>query len=350
MCLSICSDGSILKRYRNHTYTPILVRLLNLPPHLRTTATGVLMWAELPPGVANFKSIYRYLIGRIKDTLDPELGDLDRQTFNPVMEGGMLVYDAHAESHVTIQIAFTRFIEDTRGLHHVLCSKQCPALIGACPFCTLRGFTVHKKTVYPGAVTHLPQGHRLRREFQEEFKACDDIQLLATARHRRMTTAVAYAQGQACENDEIGEEESAFKAIPPFNEDWALGPDFDVLKVTMVDMAHALNNFILDMYRMIGNSGNMQLTPKRWERERAMGRFTSLPMVDRYVYACFVVPGHTHSTSLTPLVVPASPSMDIYDQWSRTRPVVVHCTLYCVLDTPIACHTTTGRPWPLVVL
>ena len=99
MCLSICSDGSILKRYRNHTYTPILVRLLNLPPHLRTTATGVLMWAELPPGVANFKSIYRYLIGRIKDTLDPELGDLDRQTFNPVMEGGMLVYDAHAESH-----------------------------------------------------------------------------------------------------------------------------------------------------------------------------------------------------------------------------------------------------------
>ena len=328
MCLSVCSDGSILKRYRNHTYTPILVRLLNLPPHLRTTATGVLMWAELPPGVANFKSIYRYLIGRLKDNLDPDLGDLDRQTFNPVIEGGMQVYDAHAESTVTIQVALTRFIEDTRGLHHVLCSKQCPAHVGACPFCTLRGFTAHKKTVYPGAITHLPMGHSLRREFQEEFKARDDIKLLATERHRRMTTATAYAQGQACEEGSLAEEESAFKAISPFNEDWALGPDFDVLKVTMVDMAHALNNFILDMYRMIGNSGNMQLTPKRWARECAIGRFTSLHMEDRYVHARFVVP-----ISLT--LRPSYPrctciSIDI-------------CTTNGLVERPMVVIATNGR-------
>lgn len=270
------------------------------------------MWAELPPGISNFKSIFRHLIGSLKDVLDPTIGEIDRQTFNPILEGGMLVHDAHLDREVVIQLAITRLIEDTRGLHHVLACKQSPAHVGACPFCDIHGFPAHNKTVYPGAVTNLPMGHRLRRAFQDEFKAYDEIKLLGTERSRAMTTTRAVQHGRACQEELVGEEESPFKEVPPLNEAWALGEDFDVIKVTMADMAHSMNNCITDMYKMIGNHGNMKLTPARWEAERSKGRFTRLRFDNRYTYTCMLVYSCLPSIHVCPHAL-----CTVHDHWSN---------------------------------
>ena len=51
MCLSVCTDGSVLKRYRNDSYVPFIVRILNLPPYVRTKSSALVLWAMLPPKV-----------------------------------------------------------------------------------------------------------------------------------------------------------------------------------------------------------------------------------------------------------------------------------------------------------
>ena len=51
MCLSVCTDGSVLKRYRNDSYVPFIVRILNLPPYVLTKSSALVLWAMLPPKV-----------------------------------------------------------------------------------------------------------------------------------------------------------------------------------------------------------------------------------------------------------------------------------------------------------
>lgn len=51
ICMSVCTDGSVLKRYRNDSYTPFLVRILNLPPYVRTKSSALILWAMVPPKV-----------------------------------------------------------------------------------------------------------------------------------------------------------------------------------------------------------------------------------------------------------------------------------------------------------
>jgi len=83
----------------DRSYTPVIVRLLNLPPRLRTSAAGLFMWAHLPPGVELTEAM-RFLLRK----------ELD------LFQTGLDVYDAYQETNRSVSVQVTRILEDGRYL------------------------------------------------------------------------------------------------------------------------------------------------------------------------------------------------------------------------------------------
>ena len=97
----------------------------------------------LPPKVKN----YQVLNGAVLEHL------ADRGVFS-----GIGVEDHLDPNDVVkrqVKIAINRIVEDSKGLPNPTCCKTCPAAVGTCPFCKIRGVTVFKRPCYIGAVTHL---------------------------------------------------------------------------------------------------------------------------------------------------------------------------------------------------
>ena len=47
--LAFSSDGTVLQKWKQLSFTPCVVQLLSLPPHLRQSSLGYLLLALLPP-------------------------------------------------------------------------------------------------------------------------------------------------------------------------------------------------------------------------------------------------------------------------------------------------------------
>lgn len=218
--------------------------------------------------------------------MDTSLGSVDREQFPAVLPGGVTARDAHNGLDVVLQVALPRWVEDTRGLHHPLCSKQAPAKVGMCPFCHVQGITrVHTSTVYPSAVTYLPREHTMRADFRREFSSHYQIKSLAapSSRPRSMTVQRAISDAEAVMIWNESEEDYAFKNVPVLNDPGALGPTFDSITATVADPAHGLSNFTKDMYNLIGNHGAMAMSTTRLARERSkLGRpWSNITVVNR---------------------------------------------------------------------
>lgn len=131
--LAMSSDAAVMQTWKQTSWTPVVAQMLKLPPHLRTTFHGYLLLGMFPPS----------------DAL------LDYMEMNECFSG-FPSENAAAAGDVTDQrLAFSHFVEDTKGLQKWLLCKQCPVFVGMCPLCTIQGFSHCRKTVYIGAVTHL---------------------------------------------------------------------------------------------------------------------------------------------------------------------------------------------------
>ena len=49
--LAFSSDGTVLQKWKERSFTPCVGQFLSLPPHLRQTSMGYMLLAVLPPKV-----------------------------------------------------------------------------------------------------------------------------------------------------------------------------------------------------------------------------------------------------------------------------------------------------------
>lgn len=216
---------------------------------------------------------------------------------------GFDVYDADTRCDRRMHIQVDRQVEDVRGLHHGMNCKQAPALVGACPFCTVPGVIAHKTTGYPTFVCLLPVRDALRAACKHQFKDHPDLSDWHEATPpQKMTTARALASGQRVQSGESKEKDEAYKGIcriynicdfenasPHFAEIFSVlcaGPDvftdnipeYDKCRRVAADMAHAVLNFAKDLFGLVANNGHMALKASKLDREHNNGRFHDIPM------------------------------------------------------------------------
>jgi hypothetical protein len=139
VALLVCSDSAAFTKRKS--LTPITATVLNLPPRMHTLFGAVLLLAVFPPQIVDFHSLMSHVLKMYADCL------IGSRTCGR----GFEVHDAsqNATVHVLLNIACD--VEDSRGLTNALACKQAPALVGACPFCELRGFRCYGQSqYYPG--------------------------------------------------------------------------------------------------------------------------------------------------------------------------------------------------------
>ena len=103
---------------------------------------GFLLLGMFPPKVKNYKVLYLALLEHLEKSK---------------LFSGFTVED-HAEEKIqerTINAGICRVVEDSRGLPNPTCCKSCPARVGTCPCCTIRGTKVFDRPCYIGAITYL---------------------------------------------------------------------------------------------------------------------------------------------------------------------------------------------------
>ena len=138
------------------SFTPCMGQLLSYPPHQRQTFSGYLLLGVLPPKVQNYNVLYGAVLKHIRSTGLPV--DTFKQEY---CEKVSPLCSFRAEDHactppqlVTKHIVINSVLEDTRGLPNPTCSKQSPAVHGACCKCDVCGVYDKNRgtTTYIGAV------------------------------------------------------------------------------------------------------------------------------------------------------------------------------------------------------
>lgn len=97
MCFSITCDASVLQKSMNVSWTPIILRCLNLVPHVRDTAGAMFLWAHFP-----------------KDFTVAEVLTFLLKTNKSVFEEGIQVFDSNLGGQRNILVKITRILEDYR--------------------------------------------------------------------------------------------------------------------------------------------------------------------------------------------------------------------------------------------
>lgn len=99
----------------------------------------------LPPKVKNHQVLYQAILDHLEE--------------NGSAFSGFTVEDAYLKGEASmeriIKLFIDRIVEDTKGLPNPTCCSVCPAKVGMCPFCEVRGVKVNKRPCYIGAITHL---------------------------------------------------------------------------------------------------------------------------------------------------------------------------------------------------
>ena len=246
MCFSITCDGATLQKTRNISWTPVILRLLNLPPHVRTTAGGMFLWAHLPHDIVIDKAL-SYML----KTVEHAWHNAD----------GFEVYDAHTQSLRKIHIRLTRVIEDYAGMPNVIGNFKQPAVKGACPVCRTKGVNPNPHThtsYYPCAVRYLPPDDPVRLQFVAEFDRVPKLKRLAGLDKPNVMSR-RYALTEARKN--VEDKEKGWKKVPAV----ALR-DNDFVSMCLPDPAHALSHFVKDMHLLLGGEFDKKNDKKRKER------------------------------------------------------------------------------------
>jgi hypothetical protein len=219
------NDGVEVRK--NVTYTPVTMKMLNMPGDMRGALGTMLFVALFPPKVKNYNAMMRPIVDMLIDLEPRGVG----------ITVGQLV----------MHVALAWILNDTRGVPSCCCGKQPPAFCGSCVRCVVQGQKHHTATILPGAVRTLPMGHPLRAEYAEEFQEYDPIACLASLpRCRKRTHASILASGRRA-RDGADEKTEAFKGVPEFARLWY----HDIAKHTIYDLAHALANMVKDSIKFM---------------------------------------------------------------------------------------------------
>jgi len=207
MCLSLTADAAVIETFRSRSYTPVIVRLLNLPPHIRVTAAGLFLWAEVPPNT-NKTEVLESLLQQNK-TLFTE---------------GIEIYDGHQSTNRVITIKIARIVEDARGIQEQVGCFQNNSTIGGCPFCDIKGVSLANSVYHFGSgiqfTSRNTEDHALRLEFSDHFRDATNTEV--TNVHKlscslRKTSDVL-PEARRCENDVKSNEKKYFwKFESPYN-------------------------------------------------------------------------------------------------------------------------------------
>jgi hypothetical protein len=309
--LAFSSDATVLQTWKERSFTPCVVQLLSLPPHLRQTSLGYLLLAVLPPKVRDYKVLYGAMLQyqRTKG-LFPEIeGKADPCTDSVPCSPQVEVND-HAEDVAVTRMVrgcINHILEDSRGLCKPICCKSAPAENGMCPFCKVVSVRCknNKSAAYVCAITHLSLKASskeatiaLREQFYEEHNSNDAV-LNRTSKidnstgerinkkPMNMQTSAAIAAGRDVEEairrfnnrsmskkrlEEIIKEKP-FKGVGAFSE--FFGEEWDMIKRIAIDPAHELHNLVKDLLALMQSASSMDFKPKRLAEEQKMHRFSN---------------------------------------------------------------------------
>jgi hypothetical protein len=246
-----CQVNDGVEVRKNVSYTPVTLKLLNLPGDMRGALGTMLFVALFPPKVKNYNAMMRPIVDMFVD-LEPR-------------GRGIAVGDQ------AIHVALAWILNDTRGVPTCCCGKQAPALCGACVRCVVQGQTHHTAVTLPGAVRTLPMDHVLREEYAEEFKEYEPIAVLASlprCRKRTHSSIIASGKRVLAGAEEKGE---AFKGVSEWCRLWY----HDIAKHTIYDLAHALANMVKDSIKyMMVQAQHAMLNPGRFSVPNS-GHFSS---------------------------------------------------------------------------
>ena len=172
----MCFDEVAISRWPTKNICPVLLSIYNCPPWIRNLMTMLLMVAILP---TNCKNVQMYLEPAVEMFAALKPGGDGFPVISP-LTGQVETWYA--------MIALT--INDMRGISKGNCQMQAPSKVNACNCCAVRGFhlSCYKTTMYPSAVTFLPSGHRLRREYRRTFSKCPTLRKMADVTQPRFFT------------------------------------------------------------------------------------------------------------------------------------------------------------------
>lgn len=153
ICLSVTCDGAVLYKWKDRSWCPILVRILNLPPESRHN--NLFLWACM----------------RKESSLHDVLECLLTENEHLFTAG----FQVEGVGHMKLRIA--RIMEDGRGLQGQLGCSQSGAYTGGCPWCDIKGVRCHNRMVYPGAMRMLPVDHSEREKWRQEFSKVKSLYL-----------------------------------------------------------------------------------------------------------------------------------------------------------------------------
>lgn len=135
--LAICCDAT---EFQKDSWTPVIVKILNLHPEIRINKDAMITLAVLP--------------GKIQKRGTRDMGRVDVDSvkhFYKMMDfvllknehmfadTGFEVYDAHLGQLRRIYLKIVITIEDGKGCPRVVGCKSDNAYNGACPFCNITG-------------------------------------------------------------------------------------------------------------------------------------------------------------------------------------------------------------------
>jgi hypothetical protein len=101
----------------NVSYTPVTLKILNLPAGMRGALGTLLFVALFPPKVKNYNAMMRPIVDMLLD----------------LAPGGDGITVREKVSHIVL----AWILNDTRGVPDCCCGKQPPAFVGSCVRCVM---------------------------------------------------------------------------------------------------------------------------------------------------------------------------------------------------------------------
>lgn len=152
IALALCGDGVNPFRKSAHSVWPLLLSVLNFPPHLRTDLDHLILVGIIPgPRAPKNMNLYLGLVAAEVVTY----GEL-----------GVWTWDAFAQEDFRMRFEFQRLIADYRGVAKMLCVKGAGAKRG-CTECCAVGTKPHgEATQYGGYRCCLPADHPWRTDLE----------------------------------------------------------------------------------------------------------------------------------------------------------------------------------------
>ena len=270
--LALSFDGVEVEK--NVSYTPVVAKVLNLPPTLRGQLGMLWLLAYFPPKVRNYMSMLR-----------PVVEQLAR--FAP-SETPLEVDNAHTGGQTKVWVVLLWNVNDIRGVPNGTLGRHPPCYVGPCNACVIGGSRHANRTVIPGAVRLLEKDHPLRAEYARTFKKFPKLERLSTLpKPARRSKRSALAAGRKVETGASKKDDEAYSGVDVFSE---LLPYHDKVKDTVYDCSHQGANVLKQSFKAMSNRTKKDkpwfTTAVRTYENETLGRFPALaPNPGKRLYA-----------------------------------------------------------------